>query len=154
YDKAKVVLSLDHDFLGLDSPSPIDNKLFAKLRKIESEEDLERISRLYVVESQFSATGANAEHRLRLRGSEVLKFAQDVLAAIVGVAAGTDKRGKFIAEAAKDLKAAGAEALVVAGPRQPAAVHALAHQINQALGASGQTVTFTSGARPEKVTAG
>ena len=45
-----------------------------------------------------------------------------------------DKRAKFLAAVVKDLKAAGAEALVVAGPRQPASVHALAALINQTLG--------------------
>ncbi|MEP6962572.1 MAG: TAT-variant-translocated molybdopterin oxidoreductase, partial [Acidobacteriota bacterium] len=63
FDKAKVILSLDADFLGGDSPSPLATKQFSKRRAIASEEDLERISRLYVVESQFSLTGANAEHR-------------------------------------------------------------------------------------------
>ena len=41
----------------------------------------------------------------------------------------------------KDLKAAGAEALVVAGPRQPASVHALAALINEKLGSA--CVTYT-----------
>lgn len=154
FDKAKVVLSLDSDFLGLDTATPEATKKFSKRRRVESEEDMERISRLYVVESQFSATGANAEHRLRLKGGEIAKFAQDVLAALGGGAEGNDKRGKFLAEVAKDLKAAGKEALVVVGPRQPAAVHALVAQINQTLGANGQSVTYTSAARADKVTAG
>ena len=41
----------------------------------------------------------------------------------------------------KDLKAAGAEALVVAGPRQPASVHALVALINEKLGSA--CVTYT-----------
>jgi len=155
FDKAQVVLSLDYDFLGTDTASPLATKLFSKRRRLEADEDLERISRLYVVESQFSLTGANAEHRLRARGSEVRQFAQDVLAALSAApAAGADKRAKFLRAVAADLKAAGAEALVVAGPRQPAVVHALAHQINQALGANGKTVTFTATARPDRVTTG
>ena len=52
-----------------------------------------------------------------------------------------DKRAKFLAAVVKDLKAAGAEALVVAGPRQPASVHALAALINQTLGSA--RVTYT-----------
>ena len=153
YDKASVVLSLDHDFLGLDNASPLATKLFSKRRRVESEEDIGRINRLYVVESQFSATGANAEHRLRAKGGEVKQFAQDLLAGLTAApAAGADKRSKFLAAVVKDLKAAGAEALVVAGPRQPAVVHALAHQINQAIGS--KAVAFTSAARPDRVDAG
>jgi molybdopterin-containing oxidoreductase family iron-sulfur binding subunit len=155
YDKARVVLSLDHDFLGLDTASPLATKLFSKRRRVESEEDIERISRLYVVESQFSLTGANAEHRLRAKGGEVRQFAQDLLAGLTAApSAGSDKRSQFLAAVVKDLKGAGNEALVVAGPRQSAVVHALAHQINQALGANGSTVLFTSAVRPDRVDAG
>jgi MoCo/4Fe-4S cofactor protein with predicted Tat translocation signal len=143
FDKAKVILSLDYDFLGNDWPTPLATKLFSKNRHVDSEEDLEKISRLYVVESQFSLTGANAEHRLRMRGGDVQQFATDLSAALNTAPAGNDRRAKFLAAAAKDLKAAGREALVVAGPRQPAVVHALAHQINQTLGAAGSTVIFT-----------
>jgi MoCo/4Fe-4S cofactor protein with predicted Tat translocation signal len=141
YDKAKVVLALDYDFLGLDSISPLPTKLFSKRRRVATEEDLEKINRLYAVESQFSITGANADHRLRMKAAEVKQFALDLagsLGAISGlnVVGGGDKRAKFLAAVAKDLKAAGAEALVVAGPRQPASVRALAHVINQALGSA------------------
>ena len=71
YDKAKVVVSLDADFLGLDSPTPLPTKQFSKRRRIASEEDLEQMNRLYVVEAQFSITGMNADHRLRVKPSEV-----------------------------------------------------------------------------------
>ena len=42
----------------------------------------------------------------------------------------------------------------MAGPRQPAVVHALAHQINQTLGAAGTTVTFTKAATADRVESG
>lgn len=155
YDKARVVLALDHDFLGLDTASPEATKMFSKRRRVEAEEDIARLSRLYVVESQFSLTGANAEHRLRAKGGEVRQFAVDLLAGLTAApSAGNDKRSQFLAAVVKDLKSAGKEAMVVAGHRQPAVVHALAHQINQVLGANGNTVTFTSAARPERVDAG
>jgi MoCo/4Fe-4S cofactor protein with predicted Tat translocation signal len=138
FDKAKVIVALDSDFLGLDSTTPQPTKLFSKRRHVSGEEDLEKINRLYAVEAQFSITGANADHRLRLKPSEVRQFAMDLagaLGAIPGLSAtaGSDRRGKFLAAVVKDLKAAGAEALVVAGPRQPAEVHAIAAMINEAL---------------------
>jgi len=154
FDKAKVILSLDFDFLGNDWPTPLATKLFSKNRHVDSEEDLEKISRLYVVESQFSLTGANAEHRLRMRGADVQQFAADLAGALNAAPSGNDRRAKFLAAVAADLKAAGKEALVVAGPRQPAVVHALAHQINQALGAAGETVTFTKPATTDRVESG
>jgi len=152
FDKAKVILSLDYDFLGADYPTPLATKLFSKNRHVDSEEDLEKITRLYVVESQFSLTGANAEHRLRMQGGEVQKFAMDLVAALSAAPAGSDKRAKFISALAKDLKAAGKDALVVAGPRQPAIVHALAHQINQTVGAA--TVTYTKASSIDRVDSG
>ena len=82
FDKAKVILSLDYDFLGTDYPTPLATKLFSKNRHVNSEEDLDKLSRLYVVESQFSLTGANAEHRLRMQGGDVQKFAMDLAAAL------------------------------------------------------------------------
>jgi len=152
FDKAKVILSLDYDFLGADYPTPLATKLFSKNRHVDSEADFDKISRLYVVESQFSLTGANAEHRLRMQGGEVQKFAMDLAAALSAPPAGGDKRAKFLAAVAKDLKGAGKDALVVAGPRQPAIVHALAHQMNQTLGAA--TVTYTKAAAADRVDSG
>jgi MoCo/4Fe-4S cofactor protein with predicted Tat translocation signal len=141
WDKAKVVMALDHDFLGLDAPTPFFTWAFSKRRRVASEEDLEKMSRLYAVESQFSLTGANADHRLRMKGSDVRQFAVDLAAALgvmpaLNVVSGGDKRAKFLAAVVKDLKAAGAEALVVAGPRQPASVQALAAAINEKLGSA------------------
>jgi len=143
FDQASVILALDFDFLGLDSPSPFMTKLFSKGRRVESEEDLDKMNRLYAVESQFSITGATADHRLRMKGGEVKQFAMDLAAALGAIPglnvvgnAGGDKRSKFLAALVKDLKAAGAKALVVAGPRQPASVQAIASVINQALGSA------------------
>ncbi len=148
FDKAKVILALDSDFLGLDSATPLATKQYSKRRRIEVEGDLEKVNRLYAVESQFSITGANADHRLRMRAAEVKQFAID-LAMVVGalpslnVLGNGDKRSKFLDAVAKDLKAAGSQAVVVAGPRQPASVHALAYLINQSLGSLGAAFTFT-----------
>ena len=142
-DKAKVVVALDHDFLNLDAPAPFFTPAFSKRRRVGSEEDLDKMNRLYAVESQFSLTGANADHRLRMKGSDVRQFAADLAAALGAMPGlnvvnngGGDKRAKFLAAVVKDLKAAGAEALVVAGPRQPASVHALAALINEKLGSA------------------
>ena len=77
-----------------------------------------------------------------MRSGEVKQFAMDLASALGAVpglnvmqAAG-DKRAKFLAAVVKDLKAAGPSALVVAGARQPAIVHAIAAAINQSLGSA------------------
>ena len=45
---------------------------------------------------------------------------------------------------AKDLTDRRGRSLVIAGPYQPAAVHAMARAMNEALGNVGSTVTYTS----------
>jgi MoCo/4Fe-4S cofactor protein with predicted Tat translocation signal len=145
WDKAKVILSLDFDFLALDAPTPFFTRAYTMGRRINSEEDLDKMNRLYAVESQFSLTGANADHRLRLQGSAVKQFASDLASALgalpgLNVVNGSDPRSKFLAAVVKDLKAAGAQALV-AGPRQPASVQALAALINEKLGSAAVTYT-------------
>ncbi|MEO8050807.1 MAG: TAT-variant-translocated molybdopterin oxidoreductase [Acidobacteriota bacterium] len=148
FEKAKVVVSLDYDFLNLDAPTPYFTSAFSKRRKVAAEEDLDKMNRLYTVESQFSLTGANADHRLRMKGSDVRQFASDLAAALGAMPGlnvvgngGADKRAKFLAAVVKDLKAAGSEALVVAGPRQPASLQALAALINEKLGS--QCMSYT-----------
>jgi MoCo/4Fe-4S cofactor protein with predicted Tat translocation signal len=141
-DKAKVIVALDADFLGLDIPSVLPTKQFSQGRKFASEADFEKANRLYAVESQFSLTGANADHRLRMRSGEVKQFAMDLASAMgavagLNVAGSTDKRGKFLAAVVKDLKAAGQSGVVLAGVRQPAVVHAMAAAINSMLGSEG-----------------
>ena len=148
FDQASVILALDFDFLGLDSPSPFMTKLFSKGRRIDGEDDLDKMNRLYAVESQFSITGATADHRLRMKGLDVKQFALDLAAALGAMPAlnvvnnaPSDKRAKVLAVLAKDLKSAGAKALVTAGPRQSAAVQAIVSLINQTLGST--CVTYT-----------
>jgi MoCo/4Fe-4S cofactor protein with predicted Tat translocation signal len=147
FDKAKVICSLDYDFLGIDSPTTLPTRQFANGRRIA--EHAEAMNRLYIAEGQFSLTGAMADHRLRMKVSEVKAFAMQlaealgVLPAGLNVLGNTDKKTRFLNALVKDLKANQGAALVVAGPRQPAVVHAIAHLINSTLGAP---VTIIKGA--------
>ncbi len=151
FDKADIVVSLDGDFLGVDSYTARDEKEFAAARRLS--EDKEEMNRLYAVESNYTLTGAMADHRLRMRASDIRQFAVD-LAAQLGAAPGlnviqpgNDKRGKILTALVKDLKSHSGKSLIVTGPRQPAAVHALVHAMNQTLGNAGTTVTYVK--RPE-----
>jgi molybdopterin-containing oxidoreductase family iron-sulfur binding subunit len=145
FDKAKVILSLDCDFLGGEDDAHNHIRKFAAGRKAG-----DGMSRLYAVESLFTLTGANADHRLRVAASVVAQVAALILhensgpqyswSLPVNFPAGVD--AKWITECAKDLVTAGKNALVIAGQRQPIEVHLLAHAINSALGAIGNTVTL------------
>ena len=158
FDKAKAILSLDCDFLGGEDDAHNHIQRFAKGRKPDAEGGM---SRLYAVESLFTLTGTSADHRLRVPASEVFQVAKE-LGFAIGSQVNTDLAhlvwprdnditpeavrgetgGRWIAECAKDLVAAGKNALVVAGQRQPLEVHLLANAINSALGAIGNTVTL------------
>ena len=139
FDKAKVILSLDCDFLGGEDDAHNHIRKFAAGRKAG-----EGMSRLYAVESLFTLTGASADHRLRVAASLIGQIAAAISAQVAGnavsIPVGVD--AKWISESAKDLVAAGKNALVVAGQRQPIEVHLLAHAINVALGAIGNTVAL------------
>ncbi len=100
--------------------------------------------RLYAVESSPSHVGSMADHRFVLRAGDIEDFAWQ-LAAAVGVAgaASSGNAHKAIPAIAKDLQAHKGRCVVVPGEFQTPAVHALAHAMNQALGAVGTTVVYT-----------
>ncbi len=143
FDKAKVILSLDCDFLGGEDDCHNHIQRFAASRKAG-----DGMSRLYSIESLFTLTGASADHRLRVAASLVGQIAAAIATQlqIPGISgetpAGVDP--KWIAECAKDLAANRGEVLVVAGQRQPLEVHMLAHAINTDLLAVGKTLVLHS----------
>ncbi len=143
FDKAKVILSLDCDFLGSEDDAHNHIQRFVKGRKPEADGGM---SRLYAIESLFTLTGAGADHRLQIPASWVGQAAQTAIACLNQ---SLKKSGEYISpqwisECVKDLAAAGKDALVVAGQRQPMEVHLLAQAINSALGAIGNTVTLVA----------
>jgi molybdopterin-containing oxidoreductase family iron-sulfur binding subunit len=154
FTKADVVVSLDADFLSVGPGHVRYCHDFATRRKVrEHKEDggnVDQMSRVYAVECMPSITGSKADHRLPLKSSEVEAFAR-MLAAELGVggvpATGNlpDAARAWIRPLADDLRKPErkGKVVVVAGDHQPAAVHALAHAINSALGAIGQTVILT-----------
>jgi MoCo/4Fe-4S cofactor protein with predicted Tat translocation signal len=125
--KAKIVVALDADFLGGWPSWLAQQRQWAERRAPGND-----MSRLYVAESMLSCTGMMADHRLRARSSDLAKLARALHAAVSGGAgdAGDAKANAWVKAVAKDLLAAGGDAAVVVGARQPAAVHALAHAIN------------------------
>ncbi|MFZ0828328.1 MAG: TAT-variant-translocated molybdopterin oxidoreductase [Verrucomicrobiia bacterium] len=152
FDKAQVILSLDCDFLGGEDDAHNHIQRFAKSRNIGNGNMgggggaplTPWMSRLYAIESLFTLTGANADHRLRVAASLVKQIAAAIFATATGISrsipAGID--AKWVDECAKDLVANRGYILVVAGQRQPIEVHLLAHAINSAFGVFANTVTL------------
>lgn len=145
YEKAKVIVSIDADPLRHD-PNELGNNIkFAAGR----DADHGKMSRLYVVESQYSVTGAAADHRISVPSSKIAGFVGALSKAIAGTSAGSEVdsglkyREKVLACMAQDLVDNNGEGVVVCGERQPPEVHAAVHALNQQLGNIGKTVTFT-----------
>ena len=143
FSKADVVLSLDCDFMVSEPGSLRYSHDFAARHQPISANGT--MNRLYMVESSATLTGAAADHHLSVKPSQVEAFARAVASRLgvnVPAPSGTIPGQSWLDALAADLKKAGPAALVLAGERQPAAVHALAHAMNQALGAIGNTVNL------------
>jgi molybdopterin-containing oxidoreductase family iron-sulfur binding subunit len=152
-DAAKVIVSLDCDFIGSEPDTYIHCRRFARGRRVEKPTD--SMNRLYVAEALMTLTGSNADHRLRVPASiitgvaarlamEVLeKSGQSNLATAMRSLTGAARDHEaWIVRCAEDLLANRGQVLVLAGYRQPLVVHMLAQAINSALGAVGKTVVF------------
>ena len=142
---ANTIVSLDSDFLASGVASLRYARQFSARRRVRGNQTA--MNRLYVVEPMPTPTGAKADHRLPLRAADIEVFA-GALATVLGVAKGpTDGDNhdiyKWIGAIVRDLRRNQGASLVIAGEYQPAAVHALAHVMNSALGNVGKTVFYT-----------
>ncbi|HEY8559351.1 MAG TPA: TAT-variant-translocated molybdopterin oxidoreductase [Pyrinomonadaceae bacterium] len=141
FDLADRVLTLDKDIFADFNVRYM--KDYAKQRTFSHEK--ESINRLYAVETTLSLTGAKADHRLAVKPSQLVEVAKAIAAAlgVAGAASNYRDNADWIGAMARDLQAHRGRSIVVAGDHQPAAVHALAHAMNQALGNIGTTVIHT-----------
>ncbi len=148
FKQANVVLSLDSDFLQMDSNDIPHARDFASNRKVRSEHD--SMNRLYAVEGTYTITGGMADHRLRVQSGQVGMFAaalahelsaQGLKISAPKIDAEFDK--KWLEALAADLIANQGQSLVLGGRRQPKEVHTLISVINDALGNTGKTVSYT-----------
>jgi MoCo/4Fe-4S cofactor protein with predicted Tat translocation signal len=157
FGMAKRVLSIDADFFESESDNLPNSKAFVKTRNPDL--GTEAMSRLYVVESQYSTTGGAADHRLRVKPSQIVPVliliakelqAQGVslgdwgteISALSADPASAGVNAAWITEAAKDLAAYKGASLVVVGKYQPALAHALGHVVNVGLGNIGATLEY------------
>lgn len=149
FDRTQITLSLDDDFMQ-DS----DNNVtyigdFAGSRAVSSSEV--QPSRLYVAESNYSLTGSNADHRLRLKTSEIPRFTYALAAALSERLAGLEAFAGYtnefddhswISVLAEELLQHQGSSILTAGAEHDEKVHAAVAAINLALGNAGQTVEY------------
>lgn len=144
-ERAKRIACFDADVLGIHPTAIRNARGFASGRNPG-----EAMSRLYSVESQFSVTGAAADHRLPLRSSQIPDLLGHIEAIVSGklglqpIAAVSnaldEKTSEFAMALAEDLVEHRGESLVVVGPTQPATAKELALLLNDRLRSVGKTL--------------
>jgi MoCo/4Fe-4S cofactor protein with predicted Tat translocation signal len=172
FSKAKVIFSLDCDFLGTEQEAYSHIRGYADGRRLkEDDQQHATTNRLYAVESLLTLTGSNADHRLRVTSDQVFSITAALVEEVfVQLGQNHEEAGspipalrsslldkskafpvdpKWIVESVRDLMANRGSCLIVAGHRQPEAVHQLVAALNVLLDNIGQTVNFLPLTQPE-----
>ncbi|MEM9326041.1 MAG: TAT-variant-translocated molybdopterin oxidoreductase [Bacteroidota bacterium] len=136
FSKAKTIVSIGGDFLRNGVNKVVSDKQFASTRKLTGGK--KDMSRLYVFESNYTLTGANADYRVRIKASEEEVY---VKALYDGIVLGRSAENEILQKAIGDLKTAASQqgALVLAGAND-ADVQVTVNAINEALGSYGSTI--------------
>ncbi len=144
FDKAKVIVSFNADFLGTWI-SPIEYAgQYARTRVIGDAKSPE-MSRHIQVESHMSLTGSNADNRILVKPSELgaaIAFLYNEVAGTIPVPALNEKAKSALSKVANELKAAKGASLVVSGSNN-IYEQILVNDINNALANYGKTIDFT-----------
>ncbi|MEX0611161.1 MAG: 4Fe-4S dicluster domain-containing protein [Pirellulales bacterium] len=149
-----VVLSLDADCIA-DGPMRLDHARRFRWQYLGP--DGAAMSRVYVVETSSTLTGAAADHRLPASPQTVIAFALAVARAFgleLPGAMEMDNREvpkPWLDAVVEDLAASRGRSVVLAGRGQPPLVHAVVHWLNAALDNVGSTIEYRAptAARPE-----
>jgi MoCo/4Fe-4S cofactor protein with predicted Tat translocation signal len=144
FERAKTIVSLGADFLGTWL-SPVEfARNYVRGRKIDEKQPA--MSRHYQFESLLSLTGANADYRYTHRPSQTGQIALALLAAVGGPVSAPSLDAVLkaaVSKAAKDLMDNKGKALVICGS-QRTEVQIVVNAINEAIGASGTTVDWST----------
>jgi len=147
WNEAKLILSLDADFLGTDSNRIENTRLFAEGRDVMNK----KFNRLYVVEGNLSLTGMNADYRLRLRPDVQYNFVMSVINELQKrdvISTNVDASGYTLAKMVDefglsekslnylliDLKKNKGKTIIYAGDHLEERVHIAVNLLNDALG--------------------
>ena len=149
WNEAKVILSLESDFLGTD-PNKIENsRLFATGRDV----DAKTFNRLYCVDSTLTITGNNADYRLRLKPEAQFEFVMSLMSelsskgvlnsplntsgySLSGFGIKYNLKKKVLDQLVNDLSANKGRSVIDAGSSLPENVHIAVNILNEALGNS------------------
>jgi len=153
YDNADLIVALDDDFM---SPQAHRNSVqnaanVASRRMVESTEDT--MSRIYSIENAFTSTGSYADHRLRLKSSQIAPFtyalASKLSESVSGLSAFSGVANDFSTHnwvdiLASELLSNQGRSIVSVGADHSPELQAAVAAINVALGNNENTVTYHS----------
>lgn len=150
FSKAKIFVSIDDDVLNGTHPNSVEyGKQLSAARKVTSNKG--SMNRIYSIENGYSVTGSFADHRLRIKASEVDAFVHALAAELSKRVSGLDVFGgysnkfsshKWIATLADELVANNGESVVSVGYNHSSNAHAVVAAINKALGNDNSTVNY------------
>ncbi|MBM4161949.1 MAG: molybdopterin oxidoreductase, partial [Ignavibacteria bacterium] len=163
WDRAKIVVALESDFLGTEGMTIEAIRKFTDGRDVMKSKDF---NRLYAVEGTVSLTGANADYRLRLRPDAQRDFVLALINEIAVVRKKGSLRGplpsqipqislsafgqkhalplEVLEHLVDDLVEHAGESIVHAGEGLPSEVHVAVNYLNELLG---NTRLYESSAR-------
>ncbi|MGB0424025.1 MAG: TAT-variant-translocated molybdopterin oxidoreductase, partial [Flavobacteriales bacterium] len=142
FNKAKVVVSFNADFLGTWLNSSAYSIDFAQTRKPEGK----WMSKHFQLESNMSLSGTNADVRMAVRPSELRELVAGLYGSLSGSGAKMALAGKetAIQKLVEALKANRGESIVIAGSNDPN-VQMVVNSINELLGNYGKTIDLNEG---------
>ncbi len=150
WGNAKIILSLESDFLGTDGNKVETSRLFAEKR---NSSDLNNFNRLYSIEGNLSLTGMNSDYRMRLRPDLQFEFVMSLLKEVSKQIGGSDNAdfgdydlydfaqknslyGNILDLLVKDLLNNKGASIIYAGRTLPENVHIAVNLLNDILGNS------------------
>jgi molybdopterin-containing oxidoreductase family iron-sulfur binding subunit len=141
FDKAKVIVGFNADYLGNWLMPVTFSKQFAVNRRLHSGK--KEMSRLYQFESDYSLTGSNADYRYPIRPSEesavLLNLYNEIAKATGAKTYHAPKVKTDVKKAAHDLLKNKGRSLVVSGTND-LNIQLIVNAINQLLGNYGKTI--------------
>ena len=147
WNEAKVILSLESDFLGTEGNKVETARLFTEGRNI----DTKSFNRLYAVDSSLTITGINADYRLRLRPEAQYEFVMSLINelsnkgalnisvntagfSLNSFAAKYNLKKEVLNHLISDLASNKGKSIIDAGNSLPENVHIAVNLLNSALG--------------------
>ena len=148
WNEAKIILSLESDFLGKEGNFVEAQRLFTESRDVmkrqrsaDSGQERKEFNKLYVVEGGFSLTGANSDYRIKLRTDAIEEFAYAIMSSLTDNNSAIDKlikkyslKKETITSLVEDLKKHKSGSFVTAGQNLPESTHIAVNKLNDMLG--------------------